>query len=162
MKRMFSNLPDVIKASDIQMPKVLPEHTELISKAKALVAPNSCCTRVAVAGCMRSGDDVDSTMPWMRSAGKSTFCRQQRAALMAKSEVHSSSGAILLDRTPVFSAMSFMEEAGKWVKASLGTTDSGRWLPVEKITDFFISSSRALLLKNWCANPCEFNVLQCE
>ena len=64
IKRMLLNLPDLMRASAMQMPNVLPEHTELISKAKALTAPSLCWTRAAVAGCMLSGDEVESIMPW--------------------------------------------------------------------------------------------------
>ena len=104
----------------MQMPKVLPEHTEFISKANALVAPSRCCTLVAVAGCMRSGDEVESTIPWRCFGGKSIFCRHRRAAWRARSEVQASSGAILLDKIPVFSTISPREEGGKQVNCSLG------------------------------------------
>jgi len=65
-----SELPDLSRASAIQIPKVLSGHTELIWRAKALIAPNECRARTAVVGCTRSGDDVDSTIFWSRSAGK--------------------------------------------------------------------------------------------
>jgi hypothetical protein len=110
----------------MQIPNVLPEQTEFMSKAKACGTPRPVCALAAVAGCMQSGDEVESTRPCTFSGGKFAFLRHARPASIAKSLVHESSGAIRLERTPVLEAMRGLDAAGNWVNCSFRTTFSGK------------------------------------